>query len=408
MDFASLPSHEQEAVREKQRLRKLAKKEAQLAQQQCTVGAEQSEIGGEAGKAAIKVPKHSLPTEACPTSKHPASITRDEYFAACRGGLFRDPHLPPTEQSLELLLSVLTAGDEQARRLNTCNYFQFSGPDAALWDPVLNARLAYEGFFTITMSRRGTSEPLPELQPFYGVLIWPNFEGSKHVRKAVARLRRSKRRYWIASGLDPRRTWRLLDRYHRKHYGSNWLTEQYFNMLQMASRDPSINFQMQCIELYAEELENVEISTDESPPQAGSCLCPKRLFGSGENTDGGQPHPLAGEIGFTVGGIYTSLSGWTEERNSDGLGFAQLVLLGRWLQRKGYAFWSLGHCYSPEMDYKRELGHRVFLRTDFLALLKEHRGHFRLGASASGASEAQQVVLNEGERCDAQQLLESQ
>lgn len=26
------------------------------------------------------------------------------------------------------------------------------------------------------------------------------------------------------------------------------------------------------------------------------------------------------------------------------------------IERRGYAFWSLGHCYSPELDYKRALG----------------------------------------------------
>jgi len=379
-------------------LRKMEKKKAQVPQRQRTVEGEQTETDRETCK---------VTTAICPASKHPSSITSAEYFGACRGGLFRDPHLPPTEQSLELLLSVLNAGDEQARRLNTCNYFQFSGPDSALWDPVLNARLAYEGFFTITTRRRGKTEPLPELQPFYGVLTWSNFEGSKHVRKALARLRRSERRYWIASNIDPQRTWTLLDRYHRQKYGSNWLTQQYFNMLQMASKDPSINFQMQCIELYAEKAETVEIPSDQSSPAAACFFWPKRVAGGSGNNGGGQPHPVAGEIGFTVGGVYTSLSGWTEERNSDGLGFAQLVLLGRWLQRKGYAFWSLGHCYSPEMDYKRELGHRIFPRTDFLAFLKEHRGQFRLDASAVEASDAHKVVLEDGERCDAQQLLES-
>jgi len=165
---------------------------------------------------------------------------------------------------------------------------------------------------------------------------------------------------------------------------------------------------MHCIELFADDSDLVEIPTDQSSPQAASCFWPTRLFGNSKNTDEDQPHPLAGEIGFSVGGVYTSLSGWTEERNSDGLGFAQLVLLGRWLQRKGYAFWSLGHCYSPEMDYKRELGHRIFPRTDFLAFLKEHRGRFRLDASASGSSGTQCLGLEDGERCDAQQLLESQ
>ena len=60
--------------------------------------------------------------------------------------------------------------------------------------------------------------------------------------------------------------------------------------------------------------------------------------------------------------VYTSLSGWTGERTSEAVGTAQLMLLGRWLRRRGYAFWSLGHCYSPEMDYKRQLGHRIYTR----------------------------------------------
>ena len=90
-------------------------------------------------------------------------------------------------------------------------------------------------------------------------------------------------------------------------------------------------------------------------------------------------------IGFSIGRVYTSLSGWTEARTRDAHGTAQLALLGRWLQRKGYAFWSLGHCYSPEMEYKRNLGHRIFPRRDFRAFLALHRGDaFRVPAAAAG------------------------
>ena len=64
-------------------------------------------------------------------------------------------------------------------------------------------------------------------------------------------------------------------------------------------------------------------------------------------------------------------------RVREGVGTAQLVLLGRWLQQRGYSFWSLGHCYSPEMDYKRQLGHRIYPRDDFIQLLREHRGTFK-------------------------------
>ena len=64
------------------------------------------------------------------------------------------------------------------------------------------------------------------------------------------------------------------------------------------------------------------------------------------------------------------------------MGTTQLVLLGRWLQARGYAFWSLGHCYSPSMDYKRRLGHRVLPRADFLRKLRRHRGPFVAVAAA--------------------------
>lgn len=360
MDFASLPADVQEEIREKQRNKKLAKRDAMATAKQQDAD-----------------PQTTPP----PVSEYPASITRDQYFGACRGGLFRDPSFPPTERSLENLLAVLNAGDSQARRIGTCNYFQFSGSEDAVWDPRFNARLAYEGFFTITMQRRGKREPLPELQPFYGVLTWPNFGQSKHVRKVVSRLRRlSENQYELKNCADPQRTWKLLNAYHCKKYGSNWLTKQYFDMLRRASDDPSINFKMHCIELYAKEEVARTSLQDEVPAQRRSFL--SFLSTSSRRRDAHHesqsPCPLAGEIGFTVGRVYTSLSGWTEERTKEGVGTVQLVLLGRWLQQKGYAFWSLGHCYSPQMDYKRQLGHRIYPRTDFLALLKEHRGCFRL------------------------------
>ena len=116
----------------------------------------------------------------------------------------------------------------------------------------------------------------------------------------------------------------------------------------------------------------------------------------------GAPHPaaapaataptsmlLAGEIGYSIGKVYTSLSGFNV-RSDAAVGTVQLVLLGRWLEQRGYAFWSLGHCYSPEMDYKRRLGHRVLPRHAFLDRLQQVRGEFR--ARADGAATAAALV----------------
>ena len=74
------------------------------------------------------------------------------------------------------------------------------------------------------------------------------------------------------------------------------------------------------------------------------------------------------------------------------MGTCQLVLLGRWLQAKGFAFWSLGHCYSPEMDYKRQLvrsSHAALeARSDaslppcYLYMLRAHQSVRRMLAAA--------------------------
>lgn len=352
MDFAALPADAQEAVREKQRLKKLAKR---------------------SGKAS------GVQLDGCAAAEFRSSISSREYFEAARGG--RVSCGPPTEENLEHILTVIGAKDEQARMLEMCNYFQFQGQSEAVWEPIFNAKLAYEGFFTITTGWRETV-PLPELQPFYSVVTWPNFEASKHVRKALVRARRCDRNYKVVSSKDPGRSWKLLEDYHRRKYGNNWLTRQYFDMMCTSSANPSINFVVHCIELYDAD--------GDGPHQDGPA-------------DGEGALPLAGEIGFSVGGVYTSLSGWTGERTSEALGTTQLVLLGRWLRRRGYAFWSLGHCYSPEMDYKRQLGHRIYPRNDFLALLKQHRGAFR----HADAKETVSVrPLLDGEICDAKSLLE--
>jgi leucyl/phenylalanyl-tRNA--protein transferase len=69
---------------------------------------------------------------------------------------------------------------------------------------------------------------------------------------------------------------------------------------------------------------------------------------------------VAGEIGYTCGTAYTSLSGF---HRLSGAGSVQLGCLGRALAGSGFSFWDLG----MEIEYKLRLGARLLARDPFLA-----------------------------------------
>jgi leucyl/phenylalanyl-tRNA--protein transferase len=75
---------------------------------------------------------------------------------------------------------------------------------------------------------------------------------------------------------------------------------------------------------------------------------------------------VAGEVGYSCGGVYTSLSGFHTESGS---GSVQLAALGRLLFEAGYSIWDLG----MDVPYKRDLGARLLEREIFLPLYHELR-----------------------------------
>jgi len=78
--------------------------------------------------------------------------------------------------------------------------------------------------------------------------------------------------------------------------------------------------------------------------------------------DEGGPDPVAGEIGYAVGGAYASLTGYTAR---SGAGTVQLAALGGLLAKLGVRVWDLGMA----MDYKLALGGRALPRELFLTEL---------------------------------------
>lgn len=73
---------------------------------------------------------------------------------------------------------------------------------------------------------------------------------------------------------------------------------------------------------------------------------------------------VAGELGYIIGKVYTSLSGFSSRKKEHkNFGTVQLVLLVQYLEKHGFSFMNLG---QPYMDYKLALGAKVYERKDFL------------------------------------------
>ena len=203
------------------------------------------------------------------------------------------------------------------------------------------------------------------------ILYLPHRPSHRQVGRILAKLAKSGDEFVLVCNADPDRSFRLLNEYHSVQHGSSWLTREYFEMMRAADAT-GVNFRAYFIDMFAAD-------------------------------DTAHGRPLCGEVGFGMGGVYTSLSGWMRDRGDPGVGTTQLVLLGRWLQARDYRWWSLGHCYSPQLDYKRQLGQRIYDRLDFLHLLALHRGEFR--PDPGGARATQTQALRCGDSAGTRELL---
>lgn len=233
LPFASLSEDAAAAVRERQLRRKQAKLERK---QQARVA-----------RASSITHLQSAGDEST-SGSYSDWISKAQYFEAVPAGLF----LPPGGATIDAVRRVLDACDAE---LKENNYFLFGFGSDEAWDPAFNARLLYEGFFTITARLLGAGTeplPLPELQPYYGVVCWPALLASSSARRVFRKLRAGTGTR--ASGLrlvvsrDPEASCARLERYQAERHGSSWLTPRYLQMLLAASRDPRLNFSLHALE----------------------------------------------------------------------------------------------------------------------------------------------------------------
>lgn len=78
---------------------------------------------------------------------------------------------------------------------------------------------------------------------------------------------------------------------------------------------------------------------------------------------------VAGEIGYTVGKIYSSCTGFALKEEFSGAGTFQLAALGRLLVKCGFECWDLG----MELKYKKELGGEMHPRASWIATVQRLR-----------------------------------
>jgi len=104
---------------------------------------------------------------------------------------------------------------------------------------------------------------------------------------------------------------------------------------------------------------------DDNYPHKPIGSCRVRLY-SIEVWDALTGELAAGELGYSVGNIYTSLTGFTL---TDGAGSVQLATLGVLLCKNDFETWDLG----MDLEYKRRMGAMNLDRSHFVSLVKASR-----------------------------------
>lgn len=232
----------------------------------------------------------------------------------------------------------ITAGDLLSPRLEQEIYpdLEHSLYCSLVWEPEWYVALARAGFISIAWEADGLEILLPELQTAYAVLDWNRRRCLRAVRRLLRRGELAAGGYTLQISPRPEPVAAVMDGIGQAYGSACWFSRHYRSLLLdlanmgAAGRLPDAEFR-----LVATELRH------------------------GDGT------LLGGELGYTIGAIYTSLTGFLNRRDPRhrNLGKVQLAALGVVLEQRGYAFWNLGH---PHMAYKLEMGAEILSRAAFL------------------------------------------
>lgn len=187
------------------------------------------------------------------------------------------------------------------------------------------------GFITTSMyTQNNDFVLLPEIQFEYAVLNFDEIKINKKIKKLI-----KEKKYIFSVNNRFEEVLYNLKTYHEE----SWINDDYIKILKKIRRikESKLNKEFKLL--------SIEVCENET----------KKL--------------ISGEIGYKIGKTYTSLSGFTtREKKYNNWGKLQLVLLNDYLKENGFKLWNLGH---PQLQYKIDLGAKIYNRNDFLAKWKE-------------------------------------
>ena len=169
---------------------------------------------------------------------------------------------------------------------------------------------------------------LPKLHLIRSVLFFPELHIKKSIHPFLSR-------YELRHNTDFDH---ILDKCIAAH-GDAWLTPPLVNMLK--------------------NMHHMDFPEGNLPPWARRQV-PARPVSFGVYRDG---ELKAGEIGVTMGRVYTSYTGYYEEDNA---GTVQIILMVQWLQKNGFDFLDFG----MPLSYKTSLGARNIEPGHFIAIFR--------------------------------------
>jgi hypothetical protein len=199
------------------------------------------------------------------------------------------------------------------------------------WSIKFYRKQARLGYIAITHNFDEGLKLTPQLQREYAVLDWDNLVTDKKVKKIIESGRIVSENIQLHINSNPSIALDHLG----KAWKPTWITKEYEDLIKKLAAECNAkkycNFRILGVTLTAEDDDKV----------------------------------IAGELGYSIGKTYTSLSGFfhREEKKHNNFGKLQMVLLAQRLQMAGIEFWNLG---QPYMDYKIKLGAAVVPRGLFL------------------------------------------